>query len=54
MSNETHHHHDGKRVEDHRLITGAGRFASDWNASGQLALDKDGKFLAMRIVGRAG
>jgi carbon-monoxide dehydrogenase large subunit len=36
MSNETHHHHDGKRVEDFRLITGAGRFASDWNAPGQL------------------
>src|SRR6476661_6369663 len=36
MSNETHHHHDGKRVEDFRLITGAGRYASDWNAPGQL------------------
>jgi carbon-monoxide dehydrogenase large subunit len=36
MSNETHHHHDGKRVEDLRLITGAGRFASDWNAPSQL------------------
>ena len=36
MSNETHHHHDGKRVEDFRLITGAGKYASDWNAPGQL------------------
>ncbi|MGZ5710848.1 MAG: xanthine dehydrogenase family protein molybdopterin-binding subunit, partial [Burkholderiales bacterium] len=36
MNNETHHHHDGKRVEDFRLITGAGRYASDWNAPGQL------------------
>ena len=36
MSNETHHHHDGRRVEDVRLITGAGKYASDWNAPGQL------------------
>lgn len=36
MSNETHHHHDGKRVEDLRLITGAGRYASDWREPGQL------------------
>src|SRR6188474_1251271 len=36
MSNETHHHHDGRRVEDARLITGAGKYASDWNAPGQL------------------
>ena len=36
MSNETHHHHDGKRVEDFRLITGAGTYTSDWNAPGQL------------------
>ncbi len=36
MSTETHHHHDGKRVEDHRLITGAGCYTSDWNAPGQL------------------
>jgi aerobic carbon-monoxide dehydrogenase large subunit len=36
MSNETHHHHDGRRVEDVRLITGAGRYASDWNEPGQL------------------
>ncbi len=35
MSNETHHHHDGKRVEDFRLITGAGKYAADWNAPGQ-------------------
>ena len=36
MSNETHHHHDGKRVEDFRLITGAGRYAADWSAPGEL------------------
>ncbi len=36
MSNESHHHHDGRRVEDFRLITGAGRYASDWNEPGQL------------------
>src|SRR5918999_143984 len=36
MSNEAHHHHDGRRVEDLRLITGAGRYASDWNVPGQL------------------
>src|SRR5262245_14375540 len=36
MSNDSHHHHDGRRVEDLRLITGAGRYASDWNAPGQL------------------
>jgi carbon-monoxide dehydrogenase large subunit len=36
MSNETPHHHDGKRVEDFRLITGAGKYASDWNTPGQL------------------
>jgi carbon-monoxide dehydrogenase large subunit len=30
------HHHDGKRVEDFRLITGTGKFAADWNAQGQL------------------
>ncbi len=35
MSTETHHH-DGKRVEDVRLITGAGRYASDWTEPGQL------------------
>jgi len=37
MSNKTHHHHhDGRRVEDVRLVTGAGTYASDWNAPGQL------------------
>ncbi|MBM3344478.1 MAG: xanthine dehydrogenase family protein molybdopterin-binding subunit, partial [Betaproteobacteria bacterium] len=35
MSNDTHTH-DGRRVEDTRLVTGAGRYASDWNAPGQL------------------
>jgi carbon-monoxide dehydrogenase large subunit len=30
------HHHDGRRVEDQRLITGAGKYAADWNAPGQL------------------
>jgi carbon-monoxide dehydrogenase large subunit len=30
------HDHDGRRVEDFRLITGAGRYASDWNTPGQL------------------
>ena len=34
MSNETHHH--GRRVEDDRLVTGAGKYASDWNAPRQL------------------
>jgi len=36
MSTEAHHHHDGRRVEDVRLITGAGKYAADWNASKQL------------------
>src|SRR5687767_2577791 len=39
MSTDTHHddhHHDGKRVEDVRLITGAGCYASDWKEPGQL------------------
>ena len=36
MSNEPHNHHDGRRVEDFRLITGAGRYASDWSVAGQL------------------
>jgi len=36
MSNESHHHHDGRRVEDLRLITGAGKYTSDWSAPGQL------------------
>ena len=30
------HAHHGNRVEDQRLITGAGKYASDWNAAGQL------------------
>lgn len=30
------HHHHGNRVEDKRLITGAGKYASDWNVAGQL------------------
>ena len=30
------HDHNGRRVEDFRLITGAGKYASDWNAPGQL------------------
>ena len=29
-------HHDGKRVEDFRLITGTGKYAADWNVPGQL------------------
>ncbi len=28
-------HHDGKRVEDFRLITGTGTYAADWNLPGQ-------------------
>ena len=34
-THDTHEHH-GNRVEDKRLITGAGKYASDWNAPGQL------------------
>ena len=30
------HHHDGKRVEDFRLITGTGKYAADWKTPGQL------------------
>jgi len=30
------HHHDGKRVEDQRLITGTGKYAADWSAPNQL------------------
>jgi len=30
------HHGHGERVEDLRLITGAGKYAADWNAPGQL------------------
>ena len=35
---DTHdpHHHDSRRVEDARLITGAGKYAADWNMPGQL------------------
>jgi carbon-monoxide dehydrogenase large subunit len=35
---DTHasHHPHGERVEDLRLITGAGKYAADWNAPGQL------------------
>ena len=36
MSTHSHDHHSGRRLEDVRLITGAGRYASDWNAPGQL------------------
>src|SRR3954465_8352474 len=39
MSAAEHHHdheHHANRVEDFRLITGAGRYASDWNVPGQL------------------
>jgi len=36
MSNQAQHHHHGRRVEDVRLITGAGKYTSDWNARGQL------------------
>jgi carbon-monoxide dehydrogenase large subunit len=36
MHAESAHHHDGKRVEDVRLLTGSGRYTADWNASGQL------------------
>ena len=34
-THDTHEHH-GNRVEDRRLITGAGKYTSDWNAPGQL------------------
>ena len=35
---DTHgsHHGHNERVEDFRLITGAGKYAADWNAPGQL------------------
>jgi aerobic carbon-monoxide dehydrogenase large subunit len=36
MTHEAHQPHDGRRVEDFRLITGAGRYAADWNVAGQL------------------
>jgi carbon-monoxide dehydrogenase large subunit len=36
MNDAGHHDHHNRRVEDRRLITGAGKYASDWSASGQL------------------
>ena len=36
MDNASHQDHGGRRVEDTRLITGAGKYASDWNVRGQL------------------
>ncbi|MGZ5090117.1 MAG: xanthine dehydrogenase family protein molybdopterin-binding subunit [Burkholderiales bacterium] len=36
MHNDADHHSHGSRVEDFRLITGAGKYASDWNVPGQL------------------
>src|SRR3712207_6066611 len=36
MHGETEHHPHGNRVEDLRLITGAAKYAADWNAAGQL------------------
>ena len=36
MHAENDHHPHGNRVEDRRLITGAGCYAADWNAAGQL------------------
>jgi carbon-monoxide dehydrogenase large subunit len=36
MHAETAHHPHGNRVEDLRLITGAGKYAADWNAPAQL------------------
>jgi carbon-monoxide dehydrogenase large subunit len=30
------HHHDGRRVEDQRLITGTGKYAADWSVPNQL------------------
>ena len=36
MNTDALHHHRGNRVEDFRLITGAGKYAADWNAPGQL------------------
>src|SRR3546814_9955106 len=36
-SSDLHDHHDPVgRVEDARLVTGAGTFAADWNVPGQL------------------
>src|SRR5215213_10322330 len=36
MSTDAEHHHGAHRVEDLRLITGGGKYASDWNLPGQL------------------
>ncbi|HJQ63310.1 MAG TPA: xanthine dehydrogenase family protein molybdopterin-binding subunit, partial [Burkholderiales bacterium] len=36
MRTHPDHHGHGERVEDFRLITGAGKYASDWRAPGQL------------------
>src|ERR1043166_3228295 len=36
MDTHAPHHSHGNRVEDRRLITGAGKYASDWNMPGQL------------------
>ena len=33
---DTHTSHDHRRVEDFRFITGTGKYAADWNLSGQL------------------
>jgi carbon-monoxide dehydrogenase large subunit len=33
---DTHASHRGNRVEDLRLVTGAGKYAADWSLSGQL------------------
>jgi len=36
VDNHASHHSSVNRVEDRRLITGAGKYASDWNTPGQL------------------
>src|SRR5687768_9364669 len=36
MDTHVTHEHHGNRVEDLRLITGAGKYAADWNAPEQL------------------
>ncbi len=36
MTAHANHKHSGNRVEDARLITGRGKYASDWNAPNQL------------------
>src|SRR5258705_11942559 len=33
---DTHASHHGNRVEDFRLVTGAGKYAADWTLPGQL------------------